>query len=218
MAEASKIAEFDVRAEQQALTQEELDALLLSEIPVELQIVLDDRDRFTITESHPLRDVTPGTARDPMDTLNGCWGRIETERQSSLDGSETVEVVVAEAWRIDLRNEDDQTLAAHRMTGVSGLPCSEDDRPRVQSLALGILEINATTTRLRATSGQSAGLDGDGSLSTHEVARAITFLAIGEVEVRYTVEGDDLITTQGFDPDDSSAEDVNFWVRFECVR
>lgn len=219
LTEASVVEAFNTSADEQNLTQAEIDALLLAEIPVELQLVLDDRDRFTISENHPMRDVTPGTIRDDVDSLNGCWGRIETERQTNLDASDTVELVQAEAWRIDLRNEGGMTLDAQIMTGVFGLPCSVDDRPRVQSLAVSILEIDDSTVRLRATSGQSAGLDDDGSLSTHEVARAITYFATQEGEFRFTVEGDSLITTEeGYDPNDPSVEDVNLWIRFECVR
>lgn len=219
LAEASIVAEFDMRVDEQDLTQAEIDALLLAEIPVELQLVLDDEDRFTITADHPLRNVRPGADRDDVDALNGCWGRIETERTTSSDGSETIEFVVAEAWRIDLRSEQDLTLDSYKMTGVFGVPCSEDDRPRIQSLAWSILEITEATVRIRASVGASAGLNTDGSLSTHEVARAFTYLPKGDAEISYTVEGDNLMTSEeGYDPDNPSTEDIDLWVRFECVR
>ena len=193
------------------LTAEQFEALTLQEVPRELQTVLDNRE-FFIAREHPLVDVLPGTEIEPLDSLNGCWGRVELE---SLGDDDSFEWVVAEAWRIDLGAN---TLDEYIMKGVDGTPCLSDHRPIVQSFHNTIQETDDTRVTVRSESGLAAGLDDDGSLSFHQLG--IVGIAVSIDQERFfffSVEGDYLITSEEpYDPQQPLRADMDFWVRFEC--
>lgn len=58
----------------------------LTQLPPELQIVVDDPNGFTAQPDDPLADVTPGTLIDDLSGLTGCWGAFE-EAEYSLGGT-----------------------------------------------------------------------------------------------------------------------------------
>ncbi|MCH7808409.1 MAG: hypothetical protein IIB60_04225 [Planctomycetes bacterium] len=221
---------FDEFVRDQQLTSEQIDALVLSVIPIDLQIVLDDPDKFTITEDHPLFDVPPGTVIDSEESsvlfLGGCWGRIETEHPYDDASDPNNELKVAEAWRVDLRVP---ILDAHSMEGVDGVPCALDDRPVLKSFpemvlsredGQDVLETDDGRLTLHTGNGQAAGLDDDGGLSLHEPGTMQASFAINTSRVFYfSVDGDFLVTSEpDYDPAQHSVEDVDFWVRFDCPR
>jgi len=49
----------------------------LTQLPSELQIVVDDPNDFTPPADDPLANLTPGTAVDDLSNLTGCWGWFE---------------------------------------------------------------------------------------------------------------------------------------------
>ena len=193
------------------LTAEQFEAFTLHEVPGELQTVLDHRE-FFIAREHPLVDVLPGTQIEPLESLNGCWGRVELE---SLGDDDSFEWVVAEAWRVDLSAN---TLDEYIMKGVDGTPCLGDQRPIVQSFHNTIQQTDDMRVTVRTESGLAAGLDDDGSLSFHQLG--IVGIAASIDQERFfllSVEGDYLITSEEqYDPQQPLRADMDFWVRFEC--
>ncbi len=193
------------------LTEEQFEELTLREVPGELQTVLDHREFFIALE-HPLVDVLPGTDIEPLESLNGCWGRVELE---SLGDDDSFEWVVAEAWRVDLSAN---TLDEYIMKGVDGTPCLSDQRPIVQSFHNTIQQTDDMRVTVRTESGLAAGLDDDDSLSFHELG--IVGIAVSIDQERFflfSVEGDYLITSEEqYDPQQPLRNDMDFWVRFEC--
>ena len=223
----------------QQLTSNQIDALVLSVIPIDLQIVLNDPDKFTITEDHPLFDVPPGTVIGSEESsvafFSGCWGRIETEHPYDDASDPNSELKVAEAWRVHVfspeQNDfiDNPTLDAHSMEGVDGVPCALDDRPVLKSFpemvlsredGQEVLETDDGRLTLHTGNGQAAGLDDDGGLSLHEVGTMQASFAINTRRIFYfSVDGDFLVTSEpDYDPAQHSVEDVDLWVRFDCPR
>lgn len=218
--EANQVALFDQFVEDENVTDEQIAALTLQEVPVELQTVLDDVGTFTIDLSHPLRNVEPGTVVDSeesgVDWLNGCWGRIETERQ--FDDAET-DMVVAGAWRVDLR-EGAQTVDAYIYSGVDGVPCRVDPRPFIQAIHYSVVSTDDGQLVLHKESVQAAGVDDDGTLSLHRAAAAAAASADDvDLTVAFSVDGNYLVTAEpDYDPENPSPADLDLWIRFDCVR
>lgn len=196
---------------EEELTPEEIDALTLQAVPGELQTVLDYQE-FFITREHPLVDALPGTEIEPLESLDGCWGRVELE---SLGDDDSFEWVVAEAWRVDLSAN---TLDEYIMKGVDGTPCLSDQRPIVQSFHNTIQQTDDMRVTVRTESGLAAGLDNDDSLSFHELGIVGIAVSIDQERFfRFSVEGDYLITSEEqYDPQQPLRADMDFWVRFEC--
>ena len=198
-------------ASDEDLTEEQIDAFTLVEMPITLQTVLDFRE-FFIARDHPLVDTLPGTEIDPIESLDGCWGRVEVE-QLADDGSFAWEV--AEAWRIDLAAG---TLDEFILKGVDGVPCLSDDRPMVQTFVNTIVETSETRITLRTDDGQAAGLEDDETLGSHELAVVGVAVSIDRERFFYfTVDGDYLISSEeGYDPQEPLRADMDFWVKFGC--
>jgi hypothetical protein len=196
---------------EEGLTQEQLEDLTLAEVPVELQTVLDYQE-FFIAREHPLVDTLPGTEIDALESLNGCWGRVELETVGD-DGS--FEWLVAEAWHLDL---DAGTLDEYIMKGVDGVPCFTDTRPIVQSFGDGIVGTEADRVTIQTEDGLAGGLEEDGSLSSHELGAIGVAVSVGhERFFLFTVEGEYLITSEEqYDPQQPLRADIDYWTRFEC--
>ncbi len=218
--EANQVALFDQFVEDENVTDEQIEALTLQEIPVELQSVLDDVGTFTIDLSHPLRAVEPGTVVDSdestVEWLNGCWGRVETERQ--FDAAET-DMVVAEAWRVDLR-EGAESVDTYIYHGVDGVPCRVDTRPFLQAVHYSVTSTDDGQLALHKDSVQAAGVDDDGGLSLHRAAAASAASADAvDLTILFSVDGNFLVTAEpGYDPAAPDANDLDLWIRFDCVR
>ncbi len=58
----------------------------LTELPAELQIIVDDPSSFTPSPDDPLGDLAAGTAVDDLSHLTGCWGWFE-QAGSAREGS-----------------------------------------------------------------------------------------------------------------------------------
>lgn len=206
---------LDEFIEDEMVTSEQLDALTLMETPVELQIVLDDEETYTI-EDHPLAEVVPGESRDSADFLQGCWGRVDTER---MYGNPGVTEVVAEAMRIDLR-DGAESWETETLRGLEGRDCLVDDRPLMQRFLATVIAVDDSSARIRKTVVQAAGQNATGTLTLHEAGLAeLAAEATEELDIYYTVDGDFLITSSlGFDPDDPDLDDTDLWIRFDCTR
>lgn len=212
----------------QALSDEEIDAIVLDEFAIELAIVLADEERFTIDASHPLDGSVPGTddMRLNRDFLNGCWGRIEFETPFGIENAGEVAVKTAEALRIDLRDEAARTIRAYRLEGVDGMPCTEDDRPIARRTLGTITEVSDSRFTVLVDNAVSAGLENVGGgfdspmLTLHEVGTIQAAVTIDTTfEVLFIVDDDHLVTTESsFDPDNPESNDLDLWVRFDCVR
>jgi hypothetical protein len=211
--ETTVIEAFFGFVSEQDLTPEEIEALTLSTIPGDLQYVLDNRATFELSD-HPLRNVLPGTVLEPLDALNGCWGRVETE---SLGDDGSFIWVVAEAWRIDL---DAETLDEHIIKGLDGTPCFSDDRPIVQSFQDTTLQTGSQRVTVRTDNGLAAGLDDDGGLSRHELGTVGAALSIERERFFYfSVQTDYLVTSEEqYNPEEPLVDDLDFWVRFPCPQ
>ncbi|MFQ5461047.1 MAG: hypothetical protein ACE5E5_00300 [Phycisphaerae bacterium] len=230
-AEQSLREAFNQIVAEQQLSQEDIQTLVLSEIPVELLIVLEDETRFTTTQDHPLHDELPGTLADADAAafLNGCWGRIAAESRfgDPAHGVEPIDLRVAEAWRVeafdsngDLLAPEFQTITVHSLEGLGGMPCTTDNRPVLQSATNSVTQLSETEIHMTVNNAQAAGINDDGSLSLHEVGTAQASVTIGNpVGFFYTVSGDFLVTSgPDYDPDQPSVDDLEFWVRFTCPR
>ena len=81
----------------------------MDSIPADLEFVIDNPDAFS-TAYHPLRAVEPGVVMDALETLDGCWGRIEDEVvQGQVE-------TIAEVLRIDV---DGGTLTDQIFRGLA---------------------------------------------------------------------------------------------------
>ncbi len=191
---------------------ENLATVTLDEVPPELQYVLDNRDRFTI-EDHPLAEIPLGTVIGELSQLEGCWVRVQLEVLTDGSG----EWVEAEFCRVDL---GESMIHSARMTGVDGQTCLEDSRPFIQVYEDQVNEVLDDRLVIEGVAGSdeqtTAGVNSDGSLSPHLVARFGWELSIGlEVERLFTVDGDFLAASKnrGTDP---AASDL--WVRVNCAE
>jgi hypothetical protein len=214
---------------QEKLTDEEVEALVLDEFPIELSTVLADVTAFTTTSSHGLFEVVPGTAGLGQSAafLSGCWGRIENEDPFGETTDASIQIRIAEAWRIDLREEGFLSVQAHRIEGVDGWPCTDDNRPVLKTTTFNVSETTASTVFMTVVNSQAAGLDDftgpddtDFTLSLSEVGTIQSSVTIGaEVSFLFTVDGDLLVTTEGsIDPENPATDDLDYWMRFDCPR
>ncbi len=222
---------FDQFVIEEQLSDEEIQSLVIDEMPVELDIVLADVARFATTQDHPLYDVQPATLADAdsLAFLNGCWGRLATESRfgDAANGIDPIAVELAEAWRVELFDADFellatefQTINVHTLEGIGGMPCRGDDRPVLQSSTNSVTQASNTEIRMTVVNAKAAGVSDDGSLSLHEVGTAQASVAIGvETAFLFSVQGDFLVTSgPGYDPEQPSVDALKFWVRFECTR
>jgi hypothetical protein len=191
---------------------DDLAAVTLEVVPPELQYVLDHRARFTI-EDHPLADVPLGTAIGSSSELAGCWARVQSDVLPDGSGG----WVEAEFCRIDL---DEGIIRSGRMTGVDGQACLEDARPFIQIYDDQVREVQDDRMLLEgigcSQTRTTAGVNSDGSLSAHVVARFGWELSIGlQIERLFTVDGSFLATSKnrGTDP---GARDL--WLRLDCTE
>jgi len=212
--------EFNRYVDDQKIGQDELDALTLTEVSTELEIVLNNQERFIIENNHPLRTVTPGTAGDDAGQIGGCWGRIEIEYPITAFGGEAFPRLVAESMRVDLRPGLNPTIIIDRMEGIGGIACVRDDRPIITTLFYSITAVESSHFALLLENGLAAGLNDDGSLSLHELATFQTAVEIGQARtLAFTVIEDALATGQrNFDASAPLNDRVDLWVRFDCVR
>ncbi|MGB0717055.1 MAG: hypothetical protein ACPGXK_14335 [Phycisphaerae bacterium] len=229
--EAALRVAFDEFVEAEALTEAEVQALVLDEFAIELEIVLAAPATYTTDATHPLIDLIPGTdaVRQNRDFLNGCWGRIEFEEPFASDEEGEVEVKTAEAMRIDLRDDNALSLRLYRLEGVDGMPCTEDDRPVARRTFATITEVSDIRYSLIVDNAVAAGVtessdDEDNTpdrmLDLHQVGSIQASLTIATTgETLFIVDDDHLVTTEaGFDVDNPQMRDLDFWVRFDCVR
>ena len=186
----------------------------LKEFPSKLQYVVDHREVFE-AGNHPLEDVEPGSVIEAIEGLNGCWGRVET--QFALNDPDQP-FAVAEVLRIDLAGG---SVARQRFVGVDGpVPCTGDPRPVVMDRRFVIRDTSDGTLTLEEMSTAApAGIDDDGALSFHYLASLALALFADDAELRFSIQGDNLVTAgPPFDPDDPSIGNVGLWRRFSCAE
>ena len=127
---------------------------------------------------------------------------------------------MAEAWRIDLADDPGANIFSSAMSGVGGMPCTEDGRSIVTNSTQLISATGNDRFTVVVSDARAGGLDDDGSLSLHEQGTVeATLLTNSTRTVLYTVDGDFLITSEpGFNRDERTPGDTDLWVRFICVR
>lgn len=189
-----------------------LAAVTLEVVPPELQYVLDNRALFTI-EDHPLADMPLGAVIGEFSQLEGCWVRVQSEVLPDGSG----EWVEAEFCRVDLY---EGMIHSARMTGVDGQTCLDDSRPFIQVYEDQVNQVLDDRLVLEGVVGSgertTAGVNSDGSLSPHLVARFGWELSIGlEVERLFTVDGNFLATTKNRGTDPTA---IDLWVRIDCAE
>ena len=190
----------------------------LKEVPQELQFVLANRARFEISD-HPLADVTLGAGGTDSAQLAGCWVRVQNMRLED-DSAEWVE---AAFLTIDLENAVFETSV---MKGVDGQPCYGDPRPYIVVSAERIVSVSDENLTVEGT-GQlpedtlvaertTAGLNPDGSVSTHIFAR-LEWQDIGfshPYEKPFALAGDFLATST--ERGQIAPTNHALWTRLDC--
>lgn len=187
-----------------------VDRLVLDSIPAELEYVMNHRETFLLEKKHPLADVEPGTILGAADGLSGCWGRIQLGELQDPSAS----FLVAGAVVIDPTTN---RYSCQQLNGLDGMPCLEDRRPYVVALEQRILAIEADRLVLQMPRFDDdvatiAGLEPDGTLTFHSLARYTWELAAGqEYSKRFTIDGDHMIATSN-----GVGTATHLWVRFPC--
>ena len=178
----------------------------LTELPGDLQHVINRREIFAVTD-HPLKDVTSGTAIDDIrESLNGCWGYIGTEKMSALYQSE---VTVAAVYKVDL---DRGLVEMQEFCGLDGSLGAWDDLPAVFVYGFKITAVSDSQLALDTRYSRAALLEENGTLRGDCLTAVAATLSVAK-PVLVTVDGDAMATFQDF-----STPLERYWIRFECVE
>jgi hypothetical protein len=175
----------------------------LTEVPADLQYVIDNREMFEVTD-HPLEGVTPGTVIDDLEaSIDGCWGYVGTEREMQGD------VTLAVVYKIDL---DRGLMQMQEFLGLDGSVSMLDNLPAVVVRDREITAVSETEVALEALFSDGALMEEDGTLRGDCVIGMGVTLSLA-VPILVTADDDTMLTFEDF-----TSPLKRYWVRFDCVE
>lgn len=199
----------------------------LKAVPPDLQFVIDHREQFGI-ETHPLRDVIPGTLMEDLSVaVSGCWGRLTEEMNR---GIEPYELAMAEVLKLDCASHIAQVQSIRNLDGTGTGWVAIEGFEGNAALSVGdylLAPCDEFQNRLIRQ-----GIDSDASLLLDHgridvndywfsVAQTGPTAGLPLSELVTTLSSDALITAWPvirFPEGDEKLEDVRHWVRFDCAE